>query len=478
MKYISAIIFLLINISLIKNEELIFVELQSRHGARGPLELNEKNEDLLGEKWPSLGELSAVGQRMEYVLGLRNRYKYIENNRFLSEKYDPHEILVYSTSLNRTLLSMTSQLQGLYPDYAKPGEALNKKQLNNSFPNISIDYEEINEELDRLENCSLPNYMLMIPIHMISGFEKKLVVYDHEDCKLNVKKITDKNEKEEENVIDITKNFNEKYGKGINNFYGREEGFKYEFENISKICDAYIADYTDTRRMTQFFEKTRINDKNAFLEECNNVIGVNFKDKLYGDNNMEVLRLEESIVLKEMIHYMKLRVNADINNETIIVSDYSKPKMVIISGHDTTLAAQILFLIKIFQLDIVKYKLPTYSSQVAVEVSRNKTNSEEKLKYSDYYVKVYFNDDLLLNVTMDIFINNVEKNIWNQERIDLFCYGEKKEDIKFNYYIIIIICISIIIVAFLIIIIILIAKIKRKEEDRYFIDCDNLINDD
>jgi bisphosphoglycerate-dependent phosphoglycerate mutase len=313
---------------------------------------------------------------------------------------------------------------------------------------------------------------------MISGFEKKLVVYDHEDCKLNVKKITDKNEKEEENVIDITKNFNEKYGKGINNFYGREEGFKYEFENISKICDAYIADYTDTRRMTQFFEKTRINDKNAFLEECNNVIGINFKDKLYGDNNMEVLRLEESVVLKEMIHYMKLRVNADINNETIIVSDYSKPKMVIISGHDTTLAAQILFLIKIFQLDIVKYKLPTYSSQVAVEVSRNKTNNEEKLKYSDYYVKVYFNDDLLLNVTMDIFINNVEKNIWNQERIDLFCYGEKKEDIKFNYYIIIIICISIIIVALLIIIIILIAKIKRKEDDKDSIDSDNLINDD
>ena len=173
MKYISAIIFFLIKISQIKNEELIFVELQSRHGARGPLELNEKSEDLLGEKWSSLGELSAVGQRMEYVLGLRNRYKYIENIRFLSEKYDPHEILVYSTSLNRTLLSMTSQLQGLYPDYAKPGEALNEKQLNNSFPNISIDYEEIEEELDRLENCSLPNYMLMIPIHMISGFEKK-----------------------------------------------------------------------------------------------------------------------------------------------------------------------------------------------------------------------------------------------------------------------------------------------------------------
>ena len=44
--------------------------------------------------------------------------------------------------------------------------------------------------------------------------------------------------------------------------------------------------------------------------------------------------------------------------------------MVIISGHDTTLAAQIIYLIKIFKLDINIYKLPTYTAQVAVEVTR------------------------------------------------------------------------------------------------------------
>ena len=152
MKYLLIVFFSLINIiSLSKSEKLIFVELQSRHGARGPLDLNEKNEDLLGEKWSSLGELSGVGQRMEYILGLRNRQRYITNKKFLSEKFNPHEILVYSTSINRTLLSMTSQLQGLYPISLKLGETLNSKQLEFSNPPIDFSYEEIEQEISRLE---------------------------------------------------------------------------------------------------------------------------------------------------------------------------------------------------------------------------------------------------------------------------------------------------------------------------------------
>ena len=478
MKYLLIVFFSLINIiSLSKSEKLIFVELQSRHGARGPLDLNEKNEDLLGEKWSSLGELSGVGQRMEYILGLRNRQRYITNKKFLSEKFDPHEILVYSTSINRTLLSMASQLQGLYPISLKLGETLNSKQLEFSNPPIDFSYEEIEQEISRLENCSLPNYMTMIPIHMINPFEKKIVVYDNIDCKPNVDKITDKNLYEKEPIHNITNFFNEKYAKNLSKYYDKPEDFKYEFENISKICDAFIADYTERRPMTQFLEKTNINDIETFIEDCKEFIGVNFKEKLFGDHKLEVLSLEASGILKEMLHYMKVKVNEDINKEKILFSDYSKPKMVIISGHDTTLAAQILFLIKIFKLDIEIYKLPAFSSQVAVEVSRDE--NEEGKEFKDYSVKVYYNDDLFLNITMDEFIQTVEDNLWSQERIDLFCYGDNNENIKFNANIIIIISISIIVVVLLIIIIILINKIGKKEEnDVDSIDSDNLINDD
>ena len=53
-------------------------------------------------------EITVVGQRMHFLLGIRNRLRYIENKKFLSEKYDPHEILIYSTYKNRIIDSVNS----------------------------------------------------------------------------------------------------------------------------------------------------------------------------------------------------------------------------------------------------------------------------------------------------------------------------------------------------------------------------------
>ena len=109
-------------------EELIYAQLYIRHGARSPTDLNERGEDFINETWASPGELTAMGQRMEYVLGLRNRLRYITKKyKFLSENFDPHELLVYSTDKNRTILSMSSQLQGLYPISSKSGEILTQE---------------------------------------------------------------------------------------------------------------------------------------------------------------------------------------------------------------------------------------------------------------------------------------------------------------------------------------------------------------
>ena len=52
---------------------------------------------------------------MLYILGLKNREKYIKQEKFLSEKFDPHEIYIHSTNYNRTMESGSSYLQGLYP---------------------------------------------------------------------------------------------------------------------------------------------------------------------------------------------------------------------------------------------------------------------------------------------------------------------------------------------------------------------------
>ena len=47
----------------------------------------------------------------QYIIGLRNRKRY---DGFMNLDYDPKEILVYSTNVNRTITSAQVQLSGMY----------------------------------------------------------------------------------------------------------------------------------------------------------------------------------------------------------------------------------------------------------------------------------------------------------------------------------------------------------------------------
>ena len=110
------IFFIILNKSLLKeesDEKLLFVWEHFRHGARGSYKsfdyINWK--DILNEKWKGAGELTPIGMRMHYLLGVATRKKY---NHFLSPVYNPNEIFVISTNVNRTLISAYSNLQGLF----------------------------------------------------------------------------------------------------------------------------------------------------------------------------------------------------------------------------------------------------------------------------------------------------------------------------------------------------------------------------
>lgn len=159
--------FLLFLLTRQENDKLIFVITNFRHGARQPSLKNGKTVDQFGEKWDFPKELTGVGKRMHYILGLRNRIKYIDERKFLSEKFNVKELDVYSSLSNRTIMSVISQLQGLYPQTEKLGDTLNDKQLNNSNPPFNLNYSRINEEYDLLKNYALPDCMTVIPFQTI-----------------------------------------------------------------------------------------------------------------------------------------------------------------------------------------------------------------------------------------------------------------------------------------------------------------------
>ena len=118
---------------------------------------------------------------------------------------------------------------------------------------------------------------------------------------------------------------------------------------------------------------------------------------------------------------MKRRIDADITtvNEDANFKDYSRPRMVMRSGHDSTVSADLIFLIKALGLnesDI--YDFPKYASQLAIEVRSYKTT---KSSYSDYNVVGFFDDRQIFNVTADKFISGIESEAWSEAKVNEFC---------------------------------------------------------
>lgn len=426
--YLHLIFFLSLFSQIYSKEKLVFVLTHFRHGARAPQKYinNEKHLDYILQQWDRPGELTPMGQRMHYALGLRNRERYIDNYHFLSKKFDPHEILVYSTRFNRTLLSVASQLQGLYP-FGLGGE-LTKDQIPKSEPPINLS-SDVKNELEKLENNSLPGKMSLVPIRMINDNERKVIIYDIDKCLWKRDEMREINYKNSEELKSFIENFGKNYSTELDKMYG--ENKTYDIHFVDNFCDAFIAGSTEQSPMVNI-SNTEI-DKEELLKDCFKFMNLNFRVWIGGDEERILPTLEISKLMREFIHYMKARIDADINKEKIEekLEDYSRPKMMMLSAHDSTTSMWELFLIKVFfNNNDTYYIFPTFSTQIAFEVYTDEDTTRSKT-YKDYYILYYFNDDLILNKTVEEFINAVEPKLYSDEKINEICkfdQEEKKDD--------------------------------------------------
>lgn len=410
------------------NDRLVFLTTHFRHGARAPQFIDETGKDTLQEFWTNPGELTGIGQRMHYLLGLRNRLRYIKNQQFLSESFDPHEILIYSSSYNRTMVSCSSQLQGFYPQLSQKGEVLTDEQINMAYPQVNIDNEEILEEINNLGNASLPYYMTLAPVRMFNNNEKRFKVYDITPCNAVKDAIKKQNRENITYIKNFTDDFNQKYGGYLNEFYGQNK--EYDILDIEDFCDAFASCYTDQRELTEL-KKTGLNTT-EMNDYCYEYYRVNYLYHIHGDKNKTLAHISSSRIFGEILYYMKRRVDADITeeDEDANYKDYSRPKMFMISGHDSTASSDEMFLIYALNLDPNStYIFPRYASQLALEV-RTQNNGQKKQGYGDYYVIGYFDDKQIFNETMDQFINKIEAQIWSDDRIDEICgFNSTSEEI-------------------------------------------------
>ena len=449
-----------------------------RHGARAPQKFynKEKYLDYTLEYWKTPGELTPAGQRMHYLLGIRNRIRYIDDGKFLKDKFDPHEILIYSSCINRTIVSAASQLQGLYPQFVQKGESIYENQTNYSNPQVNIKYKIIDEQIEQLGKYSLPNSMTLIPIRMINSNEKKMRLYDTGKCKEKATEIKNKNAKNLSTLLEVVDNFKKKFSDKLKDFYGADN--EYDISFIEHFCDAFFSNYNERRKMKIIesgFSESEIK------EYCDDFKVKSFRDWVLGDNEHSLAHLESSKLMSEFIYYMDKRIQNDIKknknpNDDVDknLDDYSNPKMLMISGHDTTISCFEVFLSVAFDKNINEfYRFPEFASQISFEVVRNDGIKGEK--EDDYLVNYYFNDESILNISVPEFKKRVKEKIWDDKKINSFCgYSNESgtQNINNNDYNLMKICLIIsasLALIFLISTIVLCIKlIKNKPESRIY----------
>ena len=158
--------------------------------------------DVYKENWLIKGELTNVGKRQLYLLGVKTRKKYMEENDFLSKEYNPKEILIKSTDHNRTIESVYSYIQGLYPAGTGPtiNEILYSKEKVIFPPNEKYykQFKDFTNEYNMRENkYALPYQMTILPIHIFYKPDHDFQLYDPDICTTLLDHFIELNEREE-----------------------------------------------------------------------------------------------------------------------------------------------------------------------------------------------------------------------------------------------------------------------------------------
>jgi hypothetical protein len=152
-------------------------------------------------------------------------------------------------------------------------------------------------------------------------------------------------------------------------------------------------------------------DFEEFYDFCKRILNETFSD-LIPQHNKTLVYIQGSPPMELLVNYAKLRIDEDIENSSLNNTDSkdSSKKMLIVSGHDSTISAQELFIINSLGKNLEFYRYPTFASQLTFEITR-KDDKKSKRNYSDYFVNYYFNEELLLNMTLSEFLDKMEPNI-------------------------------------------------------------------
>uniref|UniRef100_A0A0N5CI37 acid phosphatase n=1 Tax=Strongyloides papillosus TaxID=174720 RepID=A0A0N5CI37_STREA len=333
---LSVVLHTLTNIDDKKN--LVMVQVVWRHGDRVPTS-SYPNDIYKDEDWEvPYGTLTKSGIRNQEKLGKNLRKIYIESSGFISDKYDPDEVLVRSTKKNRTIESAYANLRGFY----------NIKSSQN-IP-ILTDFFGIDDEWNKGKSCPR---LQKVTKDAISLIESEVLVENKE-------------------LIDTLK---EKTGYTKMNL--RDISTLYDILHVQKLIKGFLPEWTENG----VYEKLQKLTQEIY--------------RLYGGasafgrpENPDIMKLYEGPLLKIMIQYFDKK-------EEQLKKDIINPKFRLLSGGITLpdKLKYIAYSAHDYTLDQLFFLMDLDDNLVTEELSSDFTATlfYELYKYDDIYeIKILF----------------------------------------------------------------------------------------
>ena len=389
---------------IIKTEELKFVFQVHRHGARSPFKGIHKGIDCYGEKWIAKNELTEIGKSSHYLIGVRNRKRFIEKYNFLKKKFDRNEIKIYTTDYNRTIQSVFAQLQGLYPE--KTGKRIPNNLINTSLIQPPTEnYTEFYKEMEltffsgKKANYSLPNRINVFPFHIFYLPDHHIQLQSRSNCP-NLKKYRNDVEKRDDIIFFINR-LTEKYGDALMKLENTtNKTFLYDYMTTYKYMDSFISDITDGRNLSKLKELIGEENMEDYKKMCFEFLFLDWNGTNYFDT--KIAQVTMSFTFRRILRKM----NAVINNQTTL-------KYIIYSMHDNTIGGFEIFNNLAFNTSI---EYTYFSENVYFELY---------LLNGNYYVRLISNDIIRLDIPFQEFEKKIQKLLLTDEEIAEFCGWDK-----------------------------------------------------
>uniref|UniRef100_A0A0N5AYL6 acid phosphatase n=1 Tax=Syphacia muris TaxID=451379 RepID=A0A0N5AYL6_9BILA len=292
-----------------------------RHGDRTPTWTckGDPHKEDAWMRFGGYGELTPTGMEQHIGLGDLIYQKYALKEHFLSEKYNSKEIYVRSTDINRTMVSATSNMMGMY--YSR----------NNAV--AGEDYPE--------SNVKWPPQYVPVPIHTVRNFD---------DYVMNPDAVCPRQNWLWSKVLQTSeyKNFKNKHQKFMDEVSNTcQESISLD-DDLWKVKDAFkiekIYNLSLIVTETQFQNILSVNNR---VEDMQNGLGINDYDGI--NFRVEIGKIRGGTLLWDMIAHMDLKHDTTVGALLAVLN--AKPKIIKAGGY------------------------PEYSSAVVIELHKNDTTS-------------------------------------------------------------------------------------------------------